>query len=361
MLYRHRFDAQPLNRDRRAFVVLDGVFYFGDVWLDADYLAATEGYFFPHEFEITDPLRRGDEHVLAVEVACPRQSDRTAKRLVTGVFSHWDNLDPDWNPGGLWRPVRVVESGPVRLARVRCVCIEATEERGRLRLDLTLDAAGSGSDGEPAPRPARFRARLTGPDDGGVLLDASRDVTLAGGDNHLTWTLDVDHPPRWWPRRLGEQPRCDLEVVVEAGGEASDRRTLRTAFREVQWRRWQLHVNGERLFVMGSNQGPSRMQLGEATAADLARDVQLALGRQPRPAAAPRTRIASRDVRQPPTTPGCSSGRTSRSSGDTPGASASRRSAKRARWSTCSGITRASCCGARTTSRSPSTSLPASR
>ena len=133
------------------------------------------------------------------------------------------------------------------------------------------------SDGEPAPRPARLRARLTGPDDGGVLLDASRDVTLAGGDNHLTWTLDVDHPPRWWPRRLGEQPRCDVEVVVEVGGEASDRRTLRTAFREVQWRRWQLQVNGERLFVMGSNQGPTRMQLGEATAAELARDVQLAL------------------------------------------------------------------------------------
>src|SRR5207244_2280965 len=93
----------------------------------------------------------------------------------------------------------------------------------------------------------------------------------------LTWTLDVDHPPRWWPRRLGDQPRCDVEVVVEIGGEASDRRTLRTAFREVQWRRWQLHVNGERLFVMGSNQGPSRMQLGEATPAELARDVQLAL------------------------------------------------------------------------------------
>jgi len=277
VLYRRRFEGPRLDGDRRAFVVLDGVFYFGDVWLDADYLGATEGYFFPHAFEVTEPLRRDEEHVLAVEVGCPRQSDRTAKRLVTGVFSHWDNLDPDWNPGGLWRPVRVVETGPVRLARVRCVCIEATEERGRLLLDVTLDTAGGGSNGEPAPRPARLQARLTGPDDGRVLLDASRDVTLAAGENHLTWTLDVDHPPRWWPRRLGDQPRCDVEVVVEVGGETSDRRTLRTAFREVQWRRWQLHVNGERLFVMGSNQGPSRMQLGEATPAELARDVQLAL------------------------------------------------------------------------------------
>jgi beta-mannosidase len=52
---------------------------------------------------------------------------------------------------------------------------------------------------------------------------------------------------------------------------------VRTAFRDLQWRRWQLHVNGERLFVMGSNQGPTRMQLGEATPVELARDVELAL------------------------------------------------------------------------------------
>jgi beta-mannosidase len=276
VLYRQRFDGPPLGDHRRAFVVLDGVFYFGDVWLDAEYLGATEGYFFPHAFEVTEALRRGEEHVLAVEVGCPPQSDPTAKRLVTGVFSHWDNLDPGWNPGGLWRPVRVVETGPVRLARLRCVCVEASEERGRLRLDLSLEAADGSGDGAPAPRPARLVARVTGPD-GRVLLDASRDVTLAGGDNLLTWTLDVDHPPRWWPRRLGDQPRCDVEVVVEVDDEASDRRTLRTAFREVHWRRWQLHVNGERVFVKGSNQGPSRMQLGEATPDELARDVQLAV------------------------------------------------------------------------------------
>src|SRR5207302_9266217 len=134
-----------------------------------------------------------------------------------------------------------VEAGPLRPRRPRCGCREATGERGRLPLDRPRDAAGGASDGQPPPRPARLQARLTGPDDGHVLLDASRDITLAAGENHLTWTLDVDHPPRWWPRRLGDQPRCDVDVVVEVGGATSDRRTLRTAFREVQWRRWQLH------------------------------------------------------------------------------------------------------------------------
>jgi beta-mannosidase len=275
VLYRRRFERSLLPDDRRAFLVLDGVFYFSDVWLDADYLGATEGYFFPHALEVTDALRRNEEHIVAIEVACPRQADRTAKRLVTGVFSHWDNLDPDWNPGGIWRPVRVVETGPARLARMRCVCVEASEDRGRLLLDLTIDAGTSG-DGERAPRPGRLRARVTAPG-GDVLVEDTCELTLAGGDNQLNWTLDIDHPPRWWPRRLGDQPMCDVEVLLEVDGELSDRRAVRTAFREVRWRRWQLHVNGERLFVMGSNQGPTRMQLGEATPDDLARDVELAL------------------------------------------------------------------------------------
>src|SRR5262249_31798775 len=153
-----------------------------------------------------DPLLRDEAHCLAIEVACPRQADRTAKRLITGVFSHWDNLDPDWNPGGLWRPVRVVETGPVRLARLRCLCVESTEGRRRLPLDVRVAAAGA-EDGEPTPRAARLVSRVTGPD-GRVLAEGTRDVTLAGGDNMLSWTVDVDQPPRWWPRRLGDQPRC---------------------------------------------------------------------------------------------------------------------------------------------------------
>lgn len=279
VLYRRRFElGTPAGaRGRRHFLVLDGIFYDGDVWLDAGYLGATEGYFTPQTLEVTDALRAGDEHVLAIEVACPPQRDRTAKRIVTGVFSHWDNLDPTWNPGGLWRPVRVVETGPLRLARMSCVCIEATGERGRLRLDLTLDP---GADPDPAPLPARLTARVTGPIPGEptVLVEAARELTLAGGDNHLTWVLDVEHPPRWWPWRLGEpSQRVDVEVVVEVGGEPSDVRRLRTAFREVRMRRWQLTVNGERLYPMGSNQGPTRMALADATPEELARDVELAV------------------------------------------------------------------------------------
>ncbi len=281
VLYRRRLDAAPPPAPgRRVFVVLDGIFYYGDVWLDGGYLGATEGYFTPHSFEVTDALSAqppAGGHVLAVEVACPPERDRRAKRMVTGVFSHWDNLDPAWNPGGLWRPVRLVETGPVRIGRRRVLCTEATEDRGRLLVDVTLDAPARGARGRPpetaAPLQSRLVARLTGP---GVALETSQEQTLAAGDNHLKWTLEVDRPPRWWPWRQGEQPLCDLELSVEIDGEVSDSTSVRTAFREIRLDGWRFHVNGERLFVMGSNQGPARMALAEAAPKALAADIAAA-------------------------------------------------------------------------------------
>ncbi len=271
VLYRRRFQlrgdtphsgVEPAP-EGRSFLVLEGIFYYGDVWLDGSYLGATEGYFAPHAFEVTEALAAGDEHVLAIEVACPPERDGSTKRMVTGVFTHWDSLDPTWNPGGLWRPVHITGSGPVRLARLRALCTEATEDRGRLTLELTLDAAAG-------PATARLRARLTGP---GVEHAAERDQTLAAGENHLSWTLEVDRPARWWPWRYGEQPLYELQLKVEVDGARSDGRLLRTAFREVRLDNWRLHVNGERIFVMGTNQGPNRMALGEATAEELAADI----------------------------------------------------------------------------------------
>jgi beta-mannosidase len=269
VLYRKRFGAPPPARGRRRFLELDGVFYYGDVWLDGEYVGATEGYFVPHAFEVTAACAARDEHVLALEVSCPPQRDRTAKRTVTGVFGHWDAADPDWNPGGVWRHLRVAETGPVRIARLRVLCTEASVERGRLACDLLLDAGD-------APCEGRLRAELRGPA-GEPLTEATRVVSLAAGATALSWALAVERPPRWWPHSLGAQPRCTLDLVVEVDGRESDRRTLRTAFREVRRDDWVFRVNGERLFLKGSNHGPTRMALAGASPAEVARDVDLAV------------------------------------------------------------------------------------
>ncbi|HJR24684.1 MAG TPA: hypothetical protein VJ804_04375 [Acidimicrobiales bacterium] len=266
LLYRRSFDAEAAPEGRRSWLTFDGLFYQGDVWLDGAYLGDTEGYFVPHTVEVTDALRARAEHHLAIEVTCAPQGDLTAKRNLTGVFQHWDCLDPDWNPGGIWRPVRLSETGPVQIAGLRVLCRDASEERAVVVLRAVLDSAG--------PRVACLRTTVGD-------VDHETDQPLADGSNEVEWTVTVDRPALWWPRALGEPTLHDVTVRVVLpdgeGGAVSDERRLRTGLRQVRMRSWIASVNGERLFLKGSNQGPTRMALAEATAEELARDVDLAL------------------------------------------------------------------------------------
>ena len=100
---------------------------------------------------------------------------------------------------------------------------------------------------------------------------------LAAGDNTLSLTVEVDHPPRWWPWRLGAQPQCDVEVGSRSTGSERRPPAAHRVPRDPVPESWQLTVNGERMFPMGSNHGPTRMALAEATAPELIRDVQLAV------------------------------------------------------------------------------------
>jgi len=263
LLHRTRFEQAPGAPDRRWWLRFDGIFYQGDVFLDGAYLGDTEGYFFAHEFEVTSQLRERREHLLAVEVGCAPQTDRARKRNITGVFQHWDCLDPDWNPGGIWRPVALEQSGPVRIRHHVTRCVEASAERAVLALTATLDAATA----------TEVHLRTTV---GGV--EHGTDRTLAAGPNTVEWRVTVDRPRLWWPHALGDAHLEPVSVEVrlrDAGGSAvSDRRRFHTGLREVSMRRWTLSVNGERLFCKGTNLGPSRMALGEATPTELAADVQ---------------------------------------------------------------------------------------
>lgn len=262
MLYRTTFEQPVPEPGERRWVVLDGIFYQGDVWLDGAYLGDPEGYFVPHAYDVTALCRLGNEHALAVEVTCSPQTDKRAKRNITGVFQHWDCIRPGWNPGGIWRPVRIESTGAVRIDRLRVLCRDADESRAHLRLHARFDS-----------ETARSVRLMTWVD--GQLAHAD-ERTLAHGVNDHDWTVDVEHPRLWWPWALGEPQLTDVAVEVLVDGQPSHRLELRTGLREVAMQGWKLSVNGEQLFVKGANLAPTRTALADASAEELRRDIGLA-------------------------------------------------------------------------------------
>ncbi len=261
LLYRRNFSnpsQQPKNHgpdgEQRWWLQFDGIFYQGDIWLDGEYLGDTEGYFAPHAFEVTERLQRANEHLLSVEVACTPQHQRSAKRNLTGVFQHWDCIHPDWNPGGIWQPVRLLSTGSVRIERVRVLCIEADEHLATLAIRANLDTLT-----------ARTVTVETDVFDGGKSVsNHSQQHPLGSGMNRIEWRVTVENPTLWWPRALGTPHLVDVRIAVsDADGNVTDRRERRTGLRQVRQRNWVYEINGERLHLKGANVGPVRMALAE--------------------------------------------------------------------------------------------------
>ncbi len=263
LLLRTRFHAPAPAPGRRAWLGFEGIFYQGDVWLDGRYLGDTEGYFVPHTFEITEALQHDREHLLGVEVTCAPQRTRTAKRNLTGIFQHWDCIEPDWNPGGIWRPVTVFETGPVRIVRLRVVCLDANRERAVLAVRAVLDSGTA--------RSVRIRSVV------GDTLD-EEEHQLASGSNRVEWRVTVERPTLWWPWSLGEPHLTSVavEIIDPETGEVSDERRRSTGIRQVRSDDWIFEINGERVHMKGANVGPTRMAIGEATYDELHRDLLLA-------------------------------------------------------------------------------------
>ncbi|MEZ5342702.1 MAG: hypothetical protein R2706_15020 [Acidimicrobiales bacterium] len=236
-----------------------------DVWLDGSYLGSTNGYFVPHQFEVTELLAAGGDHSPSIEVSCPRPSS-ASKRVLTGSIQSGP-LAPAGQPGGIWRPVTIATTGPVAIQHSRLICTKATEKSAVLSVRLVLDTA--------VPGDVRVDTSITGPD-GESAGGGSETHTLAKGENRLEWTVTVDNPQLWWPAGFGEQPLYEVGVSVrdvDDPAKISDRTDWRTGLRRIRVDRMQWWVNGQRFFAKGVTLGPQSPFLAtvdaEACRADL--------------------------------------------------------------------------------------------
>ena len=125
LLYRADLQVPKLQPGQRRWLRFDGLCYQGDIFLDGAYVGQTEGYFTYHRFEITDLAATAGTSVLAVEVAAPHGTDVDPKHHLTGWFSEGPGLPTAWNPAGIWRPVSVVDTGPIAIRHFRAQCLEA--------------------------------------------------------------------------------------------------------------------------------------------------------------------------------------------------------------------------------------------
>ncbi|MEE9415463.1 MAG: sugar-binding domain-containing protein [Acidimicrobiales bacterium] len=262
VFHRTNFETERSDDQTRHWLTFDGIFYDSDVFLDGAYLGETSGYFFPHSFEITERVADRDQHQLAVEVSCRPQLDRQQKRNLTGAFQHSSSLNPAWNPGGIWRPVHYVTTGPVAIRFFRVICTRATKASATLAIRAVVHTETG--------REVTFRTVVAG-------TEHEEIQPLAAGENRVEWTVDISNPERWWPHSLGEPHLHEVEVEVLLDDNfVSDERSVTTGFRSVSLNNWITSINDERLFLKGANLGPTRQAIADATDDEIIGDLNAA-------------------------------------------------------------------------------------
>jgi len=123
----------------------------GDVWLDGAYLGDTEGYFFPHTFEVTEHLRSRSEHQLAVEVDRRHvgRAEADVRRAARALSARRDRVSVQVQ--------LAVDLDPVRPNRVAA----ADELEGAVRegqpVGASPDDAHPAAASESARAPLRYR------------------------------------------------------------------------------------------------------------------------------------------------------------------------------------------------------------
>ncbi len=258
VLYRCRFVYRSSPGDAMRSLRFCGVYYSARVWLNGVYLGGHEGYFSPFEFDVTEVLLDGENELL-VEVYSPEEPDENDKRTVGGVWARWDGMATHINPGGIFREVRLIETGEVRIRSLGALADHAGDGTACVEL-YTRRASLARLVGRV--RPVGFEA---------PGAEFERGVRLEPGRNRFEVGFHLPSARAWWTWDRGGQPLYEL-VLGCGGAEESARFGART----VELSDWKVSLNGERLFLRGINYLPTDAYPARASGERLRADAALA-------------------------------------------------------------------------------------
>ena len=260
--YRCLFGLPDTFKDKVVHLVFEGVDYSCDVWLNGKHLGRHQGMFSPFEFDVSSILRyrshsNANELVVRLDPP-PRLYRNVAGRKFAWHGDYWRAI----TPFGIWRPVRLVATGPVRITDVHPVSKIHDDGSADVEFQVTLTNHD----------PNQFKkARLhtvvrgknfqCGPYEGQVTVSPTDRTTT-------TLSVAISQAKLWWPWDLGKPNLYIAETTVfDEAGEILDRVEDTFGIREIHMERnpgyskeqvhypWTMVINGKRLFLRSANWG----------------------------------------------------------------------------------------------------------
>lgn len=212
--YRTEFMLPAFPGRSRAFLELDGVNYRANIWLNGQKVAeASEiyGAFRRFSLDITGLVKTGGRNVLAIEVIPPAKGEPTIG------FVDWNPAPPD-NNMGLWRPVRIRQTGEVSIENPFVITSLDTTTLKEARLTIQADIRNHSE----VPVTGTLDIELEN-------IRLSREVKLGSKETkkvvfspETNKELILTNPRIWWTHDLGRPELYLLAMAFRLKGQAAE-------------------------------------------------------------------------------------------------------------------------------------------
>jgi len=246
--YRTEFDLPSEASGKRLELLLNGVNFSSQVWVNGTRIGVTKGAFVRGRFDVSPYLKPG-RNAVAIRVSPPPHPGHAHEESLTagvgenggammldgptfGASEGWD-----WIPTirdrqtGLWQDVQLLASGDVQIGDPQVITTLPNPDNSLAHVEITVPVTNLSDQ----PRAATVRAAF---DD----VTVERSVTVPARQSasvrfspQTDPALAVRNPKLWWPNGYGDPALHLLHLTASVDGAKSDSKDLRFGMRQVTY------------------------------------------------------------------------------------------------------------------------------
>lgn len=246
--YRAEFASPSTDGRTHISLVLDGINYHAEVWLNGQHLGAMTGAFARGVFDVSKVLRSDGKNALAILVSpAPHPGIPNVQSIALGsglnggamaidgptfmATEGWDWVPPMRDrDSGLWQDVHLIATGPVAIEDPQVITHLPLPDI--TKADVTINVPLKNHSDQPV------RGTLSASFEG---VSIHKEVTVPTGETTVSLSprdfpgLHLDQPRLWWPNGYGKPELYHLATTFTTEGSAPSEKKLQFGVREITY------------------------------------------------------------------------------------------------------------------------------